>query len=92
MRGALTKGSTTVMTPPARTPTAAAASATASEDRHTRFRISRDSAAGACQTLTAWLPMATLWVTNDTLPGATRRPQPGALRPASARPPRSARP
>lgn len=83
-------------TPPAQIPAAAAASTSASEDRYARYRISLDSGTGASQTLAQWLPLATVWATNDAFPSTTRRSQPGARgtdgprRRATAR--RSARP
>ncbi|MDX3372933.1 hypothetical protein ACIRFF_18750 [Streptomyces cyaneofuscatus] len=71
-------------TPPARTPATAAAPASAPEDRYARYRISLDSGTGAAQTLAQWLPLATVWATNDTFPGTTRRVPAGL--PRSARP------
>ncbi|MFF6979680.1 hypothetical protein ACFZAV_18450 [Streptomyces sp. NPDC008343] len=85
-------------TPPTQVPAAAAASASASEDRYARYRFSLTSGTGASQTLVQWLPLATVWATNNTFPSTTRRSQPGTRgadapdRRAPARPNRPARP
>ncbi|MER5761505.1 hypothetical protein [Streptomyces sp. NPDC002082] len=42
-------------------------------DRYTRYRTSLISGTGASQTLTQWLPLATLAATNDALPTPPRR-------------------
>ncbi|MDJ0384272.1 hypothetical protein [Streptomyces sp. G-G2] len=91
-----------MQTPPARAATAPAASSPASEDRYARYRISLDAGTGASQTLAHWLPLATVWATDDTLPGADRRTRPGTRgadapaaaprRRAPARPRRATRP
>ncbi|MFJ8465462.1 hypothetical protein [Streptomyces swartbergensis] len=68
-----------VTTPPAHVPAAAAASASASEDRYARYRFSLHSGTGAAQTLAQWLPLAAVWATatNSAFPGTTRRSEPG---------------
>ncbi|MBD0707493.1 MULTISPECIES: hypothetical protein [unclassified Streptomyces] len=70
-------------TPPARLPVPsdasdqAPASDQASADRYARYRFSLDSGTGASQTVFRWLPMATLWATEDTLPEPTCHSRPG---------------
>ncbi|MFZ3498370.1 hypothetical protein ACODT5_34955 [Streptomyces sp. 5.8] len=51
-------------------------SSSAAENRYARYRAFLDTGTGASQTLTQWLPLATLWATGDAVPGSTtRRPQ-----------------
>ncbi|MFD5147855.1 hypothetical protein [Streptomyces sp. NPDC058401] len=57
----------------------------ASPAGYARYRISLGSGTGASQTLTQWLPLATLAATNDALPNPTpRRPRARAGKPSPA--------